>query len=46
MNNRIIIDDYSFLGATAYASHGTSKNTIVLPNKCKYMLAEDGGYLI
>ncbi len=46
MNNRIIIDDYSFLGATVYASHGTQKNTIVVPNKCKYMPVEDGGYLI
>lgn len=27
MNNQIVIEDYTFLGATAYASRSTSRNT-------------------
>ena len=46
MNNRIVIGDYTFMGASTFASRSTNRNTVIMPNKCKYLEVEEGGYYI
>ncbi len=46
MNNNIVVNDYTFIGATAYASRSTKRNTVVIPSKCKYLVVDEGGYMI
>ncbi len=46
MNNRITLEEFTFLGASTYASRSTNRNTVVMPSKCKYLEVSEGGYII